>query len=207
VAASTAASPWIIGLNHIGRQTILLDPTWPEAERGLALARQLAQMSYRAEPGLEQRQGRALRAPPSSEDPAPFTDLWSPRRPYAQETYLEHQGRKLVARFDAPSYLVQLAAMDHHDLARRPPTPTEADAYDLGPDPWPGVGRLSAPIDAVGIDTDVLYFPRHMRALGQGPGRAYHEIASPHGHDAFLIEWDQLDALLRAAGAPFAEPT
>lgn len=204
VAASEAASPWIIGFNHVARQAILLDPGWPQRPtRGLALARQLGQMTYRAEPGLAERQGRLVR-PDRLEGAAPFTERWSATLPYAQETYLEHQGAKLVARFDAASYLVQLSAMDHHDLERRPPDPDGFDSWDLGEGPWLGRARLPAVIDAVGIASDVLYPPVHMQNLAAtAQNGRYHEIRSPHGHDAFLIEWAQLDAILRAAGAPF----
>ena len=54
VATSDAASPWVLGFNHIGRQAIL-----DFGERGLELARQVAHLSYRSERGLEARQGRA----------------------------------------------------------------------------------------------------------------------------------------------------
>ncbi|MEO1229967.1 MAG: alpha/beta fold hydrolase [Myxococcota bacterium] len=204
IAASAAASPWIIGFNHIARQTILSDAQWPDRpERGLSLARQLAQMTYRAEPGLIARQGRALR-PEVLDGPEPFTTKWQADLPYAQETYLEHQGRKLVERFDAPSYLVQLGAMDHHDLQRRPPAPDDADSYRLPSGPWSGLDRLGPRIDGIGIDSDALYAPGHLRALAAGhPERRYFELRSAHGHDAFLIEWDQLDEVLRTVGAPF----
>lgn len=203
VAASESASAWIIGLNHVARQAILLDPSWPDdPARGLSLARQIAQMSYRAEPGLSQRQGRLLRAP--EPHPQPFTSVWTASAPYAQQTYLEHQGKKLVARFDPMSYLVQLSAMDHHDIERRPPDPDPEDNYRIGPEPWQGRPRLTGAVEAIGIDSDVLYAAAHMKNLAAGARQGrYHEIRSIHGHDAFLIEWDQLDAILRSLGAPF----
>ena len=50
IAATTAASPWILAWNHVGRQAILADPGFPtDAHRGLELARQLAMITYRAE--------------------------------------------------------------------------------------------------------------------------------------------------------------
>lgn len=206
IAASPSASPWIIGFNHIARQIILSDPHWPhDPSRGLSLARQLAQMTYRAEPGLIERQGRALR-PNVLDGPEPFTSRWQASLPYAQETYLEHQGRKLVTRFDAPSYLVQLGAMDHHDVDRRPPAPEEADPYTLPDGAWPGLDRFEGRIDGIGIDSDALYAPGHLRDLtARRPSWHYHELRSLHGHDAFLIEWDQLEHILRTIGAPFAE--
>jgi homoserine O-acetyltransferase len=49
-----------------------------------------------------------------------------------------------------------------------------------------------------------LYFPGHLRALiddfaERDRDAKYLEIRSPHGHDAFLIEWDQMERALRWA--------
>lgn len=182
-AGCLAASPWIIALNHTARQTLLADPGWPDdPARGLALARQLAMISYRAEPGMAMRDDRQQ-----------VGDGWAPRDPYRVQTWLEHQGQKLVARFDAQAYLCQLDAMDHHDVQRPQP--------GMAGDP---LGRVTASCLAVGIDTDMLYLPAHSARTAQAlQARGVHaehaEIHSPFGHDAFLIEWAQLDGLLRRA--------
>lgn len=204
IAGSLSSSPWIIGFNHVARQAILLDATWQSGgTRGLELARQIAQMTYRAEPGLTDRQGRRMGNRNASA--GDFNANWDPGLAYAQQTYLEHHGRKFKDRFDAPSYLLQLAAMDHHDVQRSPPEPTEGDSYQLEPN-WSGQERLGMRIDAIGIDTDVLYPEVHMQDLAaQQSQRHYHRLHSIHGHDAFLIEWPQLEAILRVAGAPFSK--
>lgn len=99
-------------------------------------------------------------------------------------TYLEHQGQKLRRRFDVGAYLTLMGAMDHHALS---------DAELAG---------VTAATLAVGIDSDQLFFPEHMRALARALPRAeYAELRSVHGHDAFLIEWDQLRACLWRARA------
>jgi homoserine O-acetyltransferase len=186
--ATKRASPWQIGWNHLGRQAILADPGFPHSVGpGLALARAIGHMTYRAPAGIEQRQARRMAQDAASRDDA----TWSSRRNYAVESYLHHQGSKLLGRFDAASYLVQIGAMDHHDLDR-----------------WPGVGvgvaRITASTLAVGIDSDVLFPPEEMRRLAdelRGLGRAarFEMLTSAHGHDAFLIEWDQVGKLLSAA--------
>ncbi|MCP3164614.1 alpha/beta fold hydrolase [Myxococcus qinghaiensis] len=182
IATAEAASPWVVGLNHVARQALLLDPGFPEApHRGLELARQLAMLTYRAEPGLEVSQQR----PPT----------WSSRALYPVQSYLEHQGRKLEARFDARAYLAQLGAMDHHDLARAPNG---------------GLERIRASALCVGIDRDQLFFPEHMAALARrlralGRHAEHAELSSLYGHDGFLVEWEPLAALLtRALALPSA---
>jgi homoserine O-acetyltransferase len=196
--AAVRASPWLIGWNHVGRRAVLADPGFPhDGGRGLELARQLAHLTYRAEPGLEIRHGRRLA--PSGIDDGPER-TWSPRAAYAVQTYLEHHGQKLRRRFDARAYLCQLGAMDHHDLGRLP-------SWQAAPadGAW-GVERLTSSLLAVGIDSDALFSPGHLRGLAEelasrGVTAEYAEIRSPHGHDSFLIEWDQVAALLRRAMA------
>jgi homoserine O-acetyltransferase/O-succinyltransferase len=184
IATAEAASAWVVGWNHVARQAILLDPEYPESpRRGLELARQLATLTYRAEAGLDATQ--------------PRPHAWSSRALYPVESYLEHQGGKLEARFDARSYLALLGAMDHHDLARVP-TPRGG----------PGVDRIRASTLSIGIDRDQLFPPEHMKALSrrlraQGLHAEYAAVSSVHGHDGFLIEWDALaPLLLRALALP-----
>jgi homoserine O-acetyltransferase len=230
MAGAEAASPWVMGWSHVGRQAILMDPGFPDhAERGLELARQIAHLSYRAEPGLSLRQGRQQASdghPRVDADPGDPRAHWSSRAPYRVQTYLEHHGQKLLTRFDPRAYLAQMDAMDHHDLARVPPPPdpeeswsvaeaqrippvgpVSVDGLDLSPadpaDSW-GLRRIRAKVLALSIDSDQLFFPAHMsalcerlRALGRTAELA--QLRSAHGHDAFLIEWDQVAAALNRA--------
>ena len=207
VAACEAASPWIIGWNHIARSVLLDDPTYPhDARYGLVTARALAMLTYRAERGLQQRHGRQV----ATEDQRRERTWWG-RQPYAVQTYLDYQGDKLYQRYDARAYISQLDAMDHHDIARvpdhlvgdRPEDWTEDAAQVLSSLPersW-GLSRMRASLLAVGIDTDELFLPEHSellvrryRSLGRHAELAM--IRSAHGHDAFLIEADQMEAIL-----------
>lgn len=202
IAACEATSAWVIGWNHVARQALLLDPEFPtHPSRGLQIARQIAMLTYRAEPGLDLRQGRELVRHEPSAGPATFQI----------GSYLEHQGRKLRDRFDAGAYLVQLGAMDHHDLAR-PPSPPEGseswvhDAATAERDDalsW-GLARIRASVRVVSIDTDSLCQPAQSERLALRLSQANRHVESGrirslHGHDGFLIEWDQLGSELRAA--------
>lgn len=186
IAASAAAGAWIQGFNHTARMLVLSDPDSASGGgRGLELARQIAHMTYRAPAGLSERQGRRQAE----------RERWSAGSPYAVQTYLEYQGRKLRRRFHAGAYLAQLDAMDHHDISRRPP------GTDAGP--W-GLARLTMPLTAIGIDSDMLYPAIAMRQvvdalLAHGRPAAYRELRSAHGHDGFLIEWTGMATLLAEA--------
>lgn len=100
IAAPARHSPWARGLARVGREAILRDPEflgghYQTQPAGLALAREIAMLSYRAPAGFASR----------------FGD-----RPEEGERYLAHQGEKFMRRFDANSYLTLTAAMDRHDL-------------------------------------------------------------------------------------------
>jgi len=178
IGTASAASAWVAGWNHVARQILRLDPGWPsDVGRGLELARQLAMLTYRAEQSLDARHHRAAgRAEPPWALPV--------------QSYLEYQGKKLRRRFDARPYLLQLEAMDSHDLDARPPGTPD------GP-----LGGFALCVD---IDTDQLFTPAQVDLLADwltahGVEARRATVRSPHGHDAFLIEWDALDPLVRLA--------
>jgi homoserine O-acetyltransferase/O-succinyltransferase len=173
IASSAVASPWVVGWNHVARSILKLDPGYPHlAARGLEVARQLAMLTYRAEPGLMDRHGRDGRM---------------------IGNYLEHHGKKLHGRFTAPCYESQLDAMDHHDLTR--PLRGERRA---------AIAKVRASAMVIDVDSDQLFTPaqseemaRLLRAHRCRVERA--TLRSPHGHDAFLIEFTQLAPLVERA--------
>ncbi len=101
------------------------------------------------------------------------------------EGYLEYHGAKLVGRFDANSYLRLCKAMDLHDVGRGRNGIASA------------LGRITVPTLTMSVSSDALYPPRLQHelrdALAAGGTPVEHiSIDSPHGHDAFLIETDQV---------------
>nr|BCX01888.1 MAG: homoserine O-acetyltransferase [Bacteroidota bacterium] len=180
IATSGRHSAWAIALSEAQRQAIYADARWqggryePEQgpEKGLAAARMMAMCLYRGPESLGRRFGRDLE---------PGTDR------FAVESYLHHQGRKLVERFDANTYVVLTRAMDSHDLARG------RGAYESV------LRAIRHPALVVGISSDVLYWPDEARELARLlPNARMAELDSPHGHDAFLIETEQLGVLVAA---------
>lgn len=199
IAATDAAASWLIAWNHVARQAVLADPNFPEdVSSGLSLARQIAMITYRDEQSFERNQGRMQHG-----------GAWKPHGTYKMQTYLEHQGRKLTARFDGRSYVALIGAMDHHDLSRPPPQPAACERWrhsdGLGsPSLGWGLSRIRASVLAVGVDTDRLYNPAQSerfveKLAAAGVHAQYREVTSVHGHDAFLIEWTQLEPLVREA--------
>jgi homoserine O-acetyltransferase/O-succinyltransferase len=191
IGAAAQLSTQGIAIDDIARQIIMADPRWQQGNYepgegpavGLALARMLAMLTYTSAPGMQERFGRRP-ATRLSDWPA-FGPRWD------VETYLHHQGDKLARRFDANTYLYLTSAMDRYDACSGP---------DRGPDrTWQ---RIRARVLAVGISSDWLFPADQVRALADsitaaGGDARYAEITSILGHDAFLHEWDQLDAILR----------
>jgi homoserine O-acetyltransferase len=148
---------------------------------GLAAARMISQITFRSDDVFTDRFGREVVEPLNG-----GFSLW---QRFEVERYLEYHGDKLVRRFDANSYLLLTKAMDLHDLGRGRGGLRTAYA------------RIRVPVHAIGISSDVLYPAYQSReivdAINAGGGDAdYAEIDSPHGHDAFLLEFDQVGEAL-----------
>jgi len=174
IAAPAATGALAIAWNHI--QVELIERL---GDDGLALARQLAMTTYRSETDFGERFGRSREADGS----------------LSIVSYLRHQGDKLVERFDGDTYRILAQAMDRHDIGEG------RGGRDAA------LARLAAGgtrLTGIGIEGDILYGPTQVRALvaasvAAGVDARYREIRSTKGHDAFLVEWDQLTALFRQA--------
>ena len=177
IASTARHSAWAIGLGEAQRQAIFADPRWrggdydeaepPEA--GLAAARMTAMLSYRSFPSFEERFGRRAQSADQ----------------FAIESYLHHQGRALVDRFDPASYVTLTRAMDTHDVSRG-----RGDFDEV-------LRGVRAQTLVVAIDSDILYWPAEQREVARlVPGARLAVMDSPHGHDAFLIDVDRLSDLV-----------
>lgn len=191
-AISIVAPGWsaaqAIAFRSVQRDAILNDPDWNGGDcyegrfpmRGLSLARKIGMIVYRSAAEFEQRFHRAERT----------RGLHFLEGKYEVQSYLDHQGQKFCGRFDPNTYLYFSRAMDLYDLARGHASLDEA------------LRRIEARVLLLSVDSDVLVPSREVetlqRALEQAGAASQHEvIESSHGHDAFLIEIDQLHEHLR----------
>jgi homoserine O-acetyltransferase len=182
IATAAKHSAQNIAFHEVGRQAIMADPDWRggryldqgmRPEKGLAVARMAAHITYLSEMALQRKFGRKLqdRSAPTFSFDADFQ----------VENYLRHQGLTFVERFDANSYLFVTRACDYFDLA--------AD-YD---------GSLAKAFKdtrtrfcVVAFDSDWLYPTSDSRAIvhalnAGGASVSFVEIESDKGHDAFLL--------------------
>src|SRR5262245_11311863 len=189
VATAARATPQSIAIHKVGVEAILGDPNFhggdyygkARPDHGLAIARMLGHITYLSDGWLWQKFGRR-RTP---------QDAGGLRSLFEIESYLEHQGKKFVERFDANSYLYMLRAIDLYDAA---------DGYASLADSFRRLRCRRALV--VSFSSDWLYPTYQSRELVEAL-RANrvdvrsHDIESGYGHDSFLLEHERLTPLFR----------
>jgi homoserine O-acetyltransferase len=132
---------------------------------GLIKARQLGHLSYRSARELDQRFARRRRAD------GVFEVL----------SYLDHQGQKLCARFDAMSYVRISEALNAYEFSEGRGEPRIA------------LSRIKQTALIVGVLSDALYPPSESHRLASYlPNAQLQWIDSVAGHDGFLLENESL---------------
>jgi len=178
VCASAKLSAQNIAFSAVARAAITSDPdfgggdypgTGRGPERGLAVARMTAHITYLSEESMRRKFDRARRAPAA---PMTFAD------DFEVEHYLDHQGQSFLRRFDALTYLYLSRTMDYFD-------PFADPALDLS--------DITTRFLLVSFDTDWRFGSAHSaeiagRLAGAGIDVEHVEVRSPWGHDSFLLE-------------------
>ncbi len=192
IAAAPRHSAQNIAFHEVGRQAIMADPNWcggaylaagVRPEKGLAVARMAAHITYLSEQALQRKFGRELQRDGLS---------WGFDADFQVESYLRHQGASFVDRFDANSYLYITRAMDYFDLA----------AAHGGVLTEAFLKARTVKFCILSFSSDWLYPTAEsrdvVRALNAAGCRAsFAEIVTDKGHDAFLLDEPQLDQTLR----------
>ena len=183
-----------IAFHEVGRQAVMADPDWRSGdylqlgvrpEKGLAVARMAAHVTYLSEPALQRKFGRELQGEGQRLSFGFDAD-------FQVESYLRHQGQSFVDRFDANSYLYITRAMDYFDLAA-PHGGVLAQAF---------AGAREVEFLLASFTSDWLYptaeSRRVVRALNAAGARvSFVEIESDKGHDAFLLDEPVLEDAVR----------
>lgn len=191
-AAAPRLSAQGLGFNAVGRYAIQNDPNFRDGDyydgnppaAGLAAARMLAHITYLSEKGMHEKFGRRLQ----DADELRFGfDV-----EFQVESYLNYQGRQFVQRFDANSYLYITRAMDYYDAA---------EVWGGG-DLQKACERIRSAVMVVSFSTDWLYPPEECRQfalaiLRNNKSVTYVNVPSQFGHDAFLVQTEEVAHLLR----------
>jgi len=196
IAAAPRHSAQNIAFHEVGRQAIMADPDWmggdyagkgARPEKGLAVARMAAHITYLSEAALQRKFGRELQRDGLS---------WGFDADFQVESYLRYQGRTFVDRFDANTYLYVSRALDYFDLAASHGG-VLAEAFRAAVD---------TRFCILSISSDWLYPTAEGRAIvralnAAGARSSFVEIQSDKGHDAFLLD----EPVMRAAVSGFLE--
>lgn len=175
LACNAIHSPWGIAFNESQRMALIADPTLFDdvddgGAKGLEAARSIAMLSYRHYNTYKNHQ--------TDEDSAKHDD-------YRASSYQRYQGQKLRKRFNAWSYYFLSKAMDSQNIGRGRTSIVDA------------LNSIKASAIVVGIDNDVLFpFQEQVFLAEHIPNAQLAQIQSDYGHDAFLIEYDQLEKIL-----------
>lgn len=185
IATAPKASPWTIAIDETQRMALLADTTFGEPRpdagaAGLAAARALGLLTYRGPEGYNLTQNNHSDAPPT---PCGLPAV------HRACTYQRHQGKKLVDRFNAYSYMSILNTFDTHDIGRNRGGVEKA---------LDSIGHTVGRVSVTGVSTDLVFTAPEMQALADAiPGAVFHSIDSQLGHDGFLVEHRQLNAILK----------
>ena len=188
LAVGAAATADQIALSSLQVRAIRLDPDFAGGDyyshdnapfEGLAIARGLGQFTYRTGLEFETRFGRALQVESDAVGASS----------YAIESYLGYQGAKLGARFDPNSYIVLSEAMNHHDVGRGRGG-IEA-ALKSVPVPVTVAGIVSDRLYPLDLQEQLVTLLPHASPLAT--------ISSDFGHDGFLLEVEQVSAVIASA--------
>lgn len=200
VAASSRLSAQNIAFSAVARDAIMSDPdfqggdyvgTGRRPDRGLATARRMAHITYVSEQVLEAKFGRDRTA---SGPPRHGTD-------FEVEAYLDHQAAVFLERFDALSYLYLTRVMDYFDPFAETAAVTVPVPAAGGPD-----------VLVVSFDSDWRFATEHSARIhahlvAAGVRSRHVDLASPLGHDSFLLEPPGYHDLVRAHLEREAGPT
>lgn len=191
IATTARLSPQSIAFNEVGRRSIMADPKWNEGNyapdappaKGLEIARMIGHITYLSEESMDVKFGRRLR------EAQGYAYDFNPE--FEVETYLKYQGESFSKHFDANSYLYITKAMDYFDLASKAGGSLEI-----------ALQNVTAKFLMIGFSSDWLFPPCQLKEIAKALRTndkevSYVEIESKAGHDAFLLEKEQIGHLIK----------
>jgi len=198
MATTSRESAQAIAFNEVGRQAIMQDPAWNRGDYprdggprvGLAIARMMAHITYLSDASLDRKFGRRTIQPRAESAPVGTDARAAFDVQFEVESYLRHQGQSFINRFDANSYLYISRALDQFDLAHAYGSLEQA------------FGLVQAESLVIGFASDWLFPPEQNRTIAlallrAGKHASYAELSTDLGHDSFLLESEELYALVR----------
>ena len=177
IATNARHSAWGIAFNASQRFCIEMDPTWKKNDKsagmeGMKAARSVALLSYRHYETYHTSQ---------SEHHSEKLEY------YKSESYHKYQGEKLSLRFNAFSYYFLSKSMDSHNVGRGRESIEGA------------LQKIRAKTLSIGISSDLLFPVSEQAFIADNiPGARFESIDSLYGHDGFLLEYENIERLIKS---------
>jgi homoserine O-acetyltransferase len=195
IACTGKTTPFTVGIRRMQRRAILSDPHYYKGNyadhaplgpwEGIRLAREIGTLFYRSREEMDSR----FDWNPRGDNHFTSLDTWE------IENYLSYQGAKFSRAYDPNAYLLLSKSMDLMDLG---------DGVEGRKTYAEGAARISANSLLVGVKQDALIPAAELACLAEtiNAGKArhnakFHLMDSVYGHDAFLIEYAELEKLVR----------
>ncbi len=189
IAGALKHSAQNIAFHEVGRQAIMHDVNWHKGsyikkniipERGLAVARMIAHITYLSDNSMHRKFGRKLQ----SRDIISFGF----DADFQIESYLRYQGRSFVDRFDANSYLYLTRAMDYFDIEKSFSNSIE----------FPNIANSHINYLVISFTSDWLFPTSENKEVVKilnyfNRNVSFAEIETDKGHDSFLLDELELD--------------
>ena len=192
LAATYATQPWTMAFNKVAIEAIRRDPRFENGNYqkdafkedgldGLALGRIAGHISYLSPDSMNNKFGRNY---------VNNDGLFELFGRYEVERYMEYNTNNFSRIFDPLSYLYLVKAINTFNLSRGYDSLHEA------------ISRIKADITLISFKSDYLFFPTEMEHIDKmlqrnGQNSYYYEIDSNYGHDAFLVEIEKFDTIIR----------
>ncbi|KAL8754522.1 MAG: hypothetical protein Q9199_004289 [Rusavskia elegans] len=107
---------------------------------------------------------------------------------FSAQSYLRYQGKKFVQRFDSNCYIAISRKLDTHDVSRH------RVSADEGQPTARALSLIEQPALVIGIESDGLFTWSEQQEIAAGiPNSRLRNIDSPEGHDAFLLQFEQVN--------------
>ncbi|MDD3149978.1 MAG: homoserine O-acetyltransferase [Candidatus Gastranaerophilales bacterium] len=192
IASTSRLSAQGIAFNAVGRNAIISDVNWNNGnyyessnapDRGLSIARMVGHITYLCEEAMHKKFGRRFQ----NKDVPDFTfDV-----DFQVESYLQHQGEIFVDRFDANSYLYITKAVDYFDIQNKYNSLENA------------FSKTDAKFLVISFSSDWLFPSSQAKEIVNSLMKiqkdvSFCEIDSPCGHDAFLLEHEQQERIIKS---------
>ena len=130
--------------------------------------------------------GTTTFSPPTP--PTPANDRKRATTYFSAQSYLRYQGDKFVKRFDSNCYIAITRKLDTHDVSRHRVPPNTPDEVAVA------LSQIKQPALVIGIESDGLFtFAEQQEIAAAIPNSRLRTIDSPEGHDAFLLQFEQVN--------------